>query len=209
MSYDRGLVERVRDSLARLGERGIREKNVFGGWGFLVGTGAFVIVWTEGLLVKLAPDEYAQARALPGVEPFAPGGERPMGTWLVATPDTTADDLDLADWVGRGLRGVRAVPPARRRDKGASAPPAATPSSRRPVKRSGTAASPAAKRKSKAKTERPSAAAGSRTSATKRPTRAGATSGTGRSAAMRGASKGAARSERKEARGRPARRPPR
>lgn len=209
MSYDRGLVERVRDSLARLGERGIREKNVFGGWGFLVGTGAFVIVWTEGLLVKLAPDEYEQARALPGVEPFAPGGERPMGTWLVATSDTTADDLDLADWVGRGLRGVRAVPPPRRREKGASAPPAATPSSRKPVKRSGTAASPAAKRKSKAKKARSSAAAGSRKNAIKPSTRSDGKSGTGRSAATRGTTKGAAQSERKETRARPARRPPR
>lgn len=109
MTYDLGLVERIRDALARAGERGVREKNVFGGRGFLIGTKAFAIAWDEGLIVKMAPDEYNGALRIPDVVPFAPMGERPMGTWIVAGDEATADDLELLEWVRRGLRGVRIV----------------------------------------------------------------------------------------------------
>jgi hypothetical protein len=40
-------------------------------------------------------------------------GERPMSTWVAASDDATADDEELAEWLRRGLRGVRA--PARKR----------------------------------------------------------------------------------------------
>jgi TfoX/Sxy family transcriptional regulator of competence genes len=108
MTFDAGLVARVADVLVSMGESGIRQKNVFGGRGFLVGRKAFVIVWREGLLVKTAADEYQELLGSPGVEPFAPGGERPMSTWLVGPADAIADDPDLTDWVARGLRGIHA-----------------------------------------------------------------------------------------------------
>ena len=107
MSFDAGLVARIADALAALGERGTRQKNVFGGRGFLVGKSTFVIAWEDSLLVKTPPDEYAALRARPGVTPFAPDGERPMSTWLVVPPDTIADDPELMEWVGVGLRAVR------------------------------------------------------------------------------------------------------
>lgn len=107
MSYDRGLVERVADILARVGARSIRQKNVFGGRGFLTGKSAFVIVWEEGLLVKCPPTEYQAALRSPHVEPFAPGGERPMSTWVVVAGDAIADDPELEEWLGRGMRAVR------------------------------------------------------------------------------------------------------
>ena len=107
MSYDAGLAARIADALAALGERGFRQKNVFGGRGFLIGKSTFVIAWEDSLLVKTAPDEYAARRARPGVAPFAPDGERPMSTWLVVSPDTIADDPELQEWVEAGLRAVR------------------------------------------------------------------------------------------------------
>ena len=106
MAFDAGLVERIADTLARLGRRGLRQKNVFGGRGFLAGSSTFVIAWGEGLLVKCPPDEYQRALAEPGVTPFAPDGERPMSTWVVVPADTIADDPELAEWVERGLRGI-------------------------------------------------------------------------------------------------------
>jgi hypothetical protein len=106
MGYDEGLVARVADTLARLGRRGMRQKNVFGGRGFLAGTTTFVIAWADGLLVKCPPGEYRDALAQPHVTPFAPGGERPMGTWVVVAADAIADDPELDDWVARGLRAV-------------------------------------------------------------------------------------------------------
>ena len=107
MAYDAGLVQRVADVLAQIGERTARQKNVFGGRGFLSGKSTFLIVWNDGLLVKTPPDEYPALLAQPGIEPFAPGDEKPMGTWVVVPGDTVADDPELVDWVRRGLRGIR------------------------------------------------------------------------------------------------------
>lgn len=107
MPYDQGLVERVADALAVLGERGVRQKSVFGGRGFLRGKSAFVIVWGDGLLVKTPRAEYPALLAEPGVTPFAPDGERPMSTWVVVAADVVADDPELAEWLRRGLRAVR------------------------------------------------------------------------------------------------------
>ena len=107
MAYDAGLVERVADTLAQIGERGVRQKNVFGGRGFLAGKSTFVIVWEDGLLVKTPAAEYPALLKQSGIEPFAPGDERPMGTWVVVPTDAIADDPELTDWVRRGLRGIR------------------------------------------------------------------------------------------------------
>ncbi len=107
VAYDPGLVARVADALERLGRRGGRQKNVFGGRGFLVGKSTFVVVWGDGLLVKAPAAEYRAALALPGATPFAPGGERPMSSWVVVAPDAIADDPELEEWVARGLRAIR------------------------------------------------------------------------------------------------------
>jgi TfoX/Sxy family transcriptional regulator of competence genes len=107
MAFDAGLVERVADALVRIGERSVRQKNVFGGRGFLVGKTTFVIAWDEGLLVKAPAEEYQRLLKQPGIEPFAPGGENPMSTWLVVPAEAIADDPDLTDWVRRGLKGIR------------------------------------------------------------------------------------------------------
>ena len=107
MSYDRGLAERVADVLTRMRVRGVRQKNVFGGRGFLTGKSAFVIVWDDGLIVKCPPSEYEAAVASSSVEPFAPDGEKPMSTWVVVAGDAIADDPELEEWLGRGLRAVR------------------------------------------------------------------------------------------------------
>lgn len=85
----------------------MREKNVFGGRGFLAGKSTFVIVWGDGLIVKTRPDEYHALRGLAGVTPFAPDGERPMSTWLIVEAERLADDPELLEWIQRGLRAVR------------------------------------------------------------------------------------------------------
>lgn len=95
------------DTLATLGERGIRQKNVFGGRGFLVGKHTFAIAWDDGLIVKCPVGEYQLALGEPGVRPFAPDGEKSMSTWVVVAPDAIADDPELAEWLRRGLRAVR------------------------------------------------------------------------------------------------------
>ena len=107
MAYDRGLVARIDDALVQIGERGIRQKNVFGGRGFMDGKSAFVIVGASRLIVKTAVSDYAQCLTEPGVTAFAPNGEKPMSTWVVVEADVVADDPELVEWLRRALRGVR------------------------------------------------------------------------------------------------------
>ena len=107
MSYDSGLVARIADLLPGAGIRGARQKNIFGGRGFLLGKSTFVIAWEDSLLVKTPPAEYESSLAEPGVAPFTPGGESAMGTWVVVPAELIADDPELTEWVLRGVRGVR------------------------------------------------------------------------------------------------------
>jgi TfoX/Sxy family transcriptional regulator of competence genes len=106
MSFDAGLAARVADTLAQIGERGVRQKNVFGGRGFLRGKSTFVIVWDDSLIVKTRRDEYDRLLTAPGVTAFAPDGQKSMSTWVVVEAETVADDPELAEWVRRGLSAV-------------------------------------------------------------------------------------------------------
>jgi TfoX/Sxy family transcriptional regulator of competence genes len=106
MAYDEGLVQRVADLLHQLGERGMRQKGVFGGRGFLRGKSTFLIVWGDGLLVKTSKAGYPRALALAGVTPFAPDGEKPMSTWLVVAAEQVAEDPELREWIERGLESL-------------------------------------------------------------------------------------------------------
>ena len=106
MAFDAGLAARVADSLLQLGERAVRQKNVFGGRGFLRGKSTFVIVWGDGLIVKTRRDEYERLLKEPGVTPFAPDGEKPMSTWVVVEAEALADDPQLAEWVRRGMAAI-------------------------------------------------------------------------------------------------------
>ena len=106
MAFDEGLAQRVADVLHQMGERGARQRNVFGGRGFLRGKKAFVIVWDDGLIVKMSKGEYPAALTLRGVSVFAPGEEKPMSTWLVVAAAEIAEDPELREWSQRGLRGL-------------------------------------------------------------------------------------------------------
>jgi TfoX/Sxy family transcriptional regulator of competence genes len=107
LSYDAGLAARMADCLAAIGERRIRQKNVFGGRGFLVAKSTFAIAWDDGLIVKTTREFYPRALEQRGVTPFAPDGEKPMTTWVVVDQEEIADDPELIAWLRRGLDAVR------------------------------------------------------------------------------------------------------
>jgi len=101
MAYDAGLAARMADTLSNMSERSVRQKNVFGGRGFLIGRSTFAIAGRNGLLVKVPRPEYETALEQPGVTPFRPDGESSMGTWLVVDADVIADDPELREWLAR------------------------------------------------------------------------------------------------------------
>jgi len=107
LTYDAGLAERIVGLLPACAIHGARQKNVFGGRGFLLGKSTFVIVWGDGLIVKTTPTDYAGALAMRGVSAFAPDGEKPMSTWVVVDSAEIADDPELREWLERGARAVR------------------------------------------------------------------------------------------------------
>lgn len=85
----------------------VRQKNVFGGRGFLIGKSTFAIVWGEDLIVKTRREVYESLLNEPGTKAFAPDGERSMGTWIVVSAVAIADDPELVEWVQRGVAAVR------------------------------------------------------------------------------------------------------
>src|SRR4051812_44727856 len=107
MAYDVGLAARIADCLETIGEKTVRQRNVFGGRGFLIGKSMFASASTRGMLVKVPPGEYRAALTEAGVTPFAPGGEKPMGTWVIVADESIADDPELIAWLRRGIRAVR------------------------------------------------------------------------------------------------------
>ena len=107
MAYDEALAARVRDRVA--GEAGLQERQMFGGLGFLLDGNMAVGVMREELLVRLDPDDAADAIAQPGVRPMEMGGRQSKGWVLVAVES----DDELAGWVRKGVAFARSLPPKR------------------------------------------------------------------------------------------------
>lgn len=103
--HDEGLLQRCHDCLAGIGERGIRDKNVFGMRGLMRGKSMFAAVGEESIIVKIPQPEYQEALKKPGVKPFSPGGQK-LGNWVEIEDAAIADDPDLRDWLATGLRAL-------------------------------------------------------------------------------------------------------
>jgi TfoX/Sxy family transcriptional regulator of competence genes len=107
MAYSKSLAARVRQSLA--GERGIVEKQMFGGLGFLLRGNLCVAVWADDLIVRIGPPSYESALREPGVRPFDATG-RPMKGWVVVAADALDSDRTLGEWIERALQFVAELP---------------------------------------------------------------------------------------------------
>ena len=112
MAFDEALAARIRDAQAR--KRGVEEKKMFGGVGYLLNGNLLVGVWKDSLVVRVGPDEGEDALREPHVKAFDITG-RPMKGWLLVGPEGVADDAQLADWVGRAEKFVAGLPA---KDKG-------------------------------------------------------------------------------------------
>jgi TfoX/Sxy family transcriptional regulator of competence genes len=61
MAFNQALAERIRQCLGR--HKGVEEKKMFGGIGFLLNGNMLVAVWKDQLIVRLGPDEGDDARS--------------------------------------------------------------------------------------------------------------------------------------------------
>ena len=100
MPFDEGLAERIRAIVGD--EPGMREQKMFGGIAFMLrGNMAAGIIGSE-LMVRVGPDAYVDALALPHVRPMDVTG-RPMRGFVLVGAEGIATRAALRKWLARGL----------------------------------------------------------------------------------------------------------
>jgi TfoX/Sxy family transcriptional regulator of competence genes len=107
VAYSNALARRIRGQLAS--RRGIVEKKMFGGMGFLLNGNLLVGVWADSLVGRLGPDEGDKALAEPYVKAFDVTG-KPMKGWVLVEPDGIDDDHQLRRWLERAIEFVETLP---------------------------------------------------------------------------------------------------
>jgi TfoX N-terminal domain len=107
MPFDESLAARIRDALDRT--KGVIEKKLFGGDGFLLHGNMLVGVWKDSLIVRLHPSDGAEALLGPHVRDFDITG-RPMKGWVMVDPEGLEEDSQLAGWIERANRFVQKLP---------------------------------------------------------------------------------------------------
>jgi hypothetical protein len=96
MAFDDNLAARIRHALAR--KRGITEKKMFGGVGFLLNGNLLVGIWKDSLCVRLGPDQAEEALVQPHVEKFDITG-KPMRGWVLVAPKGVEDAGQVKGWI--------------------------------------------------------------------------------------------------------------
>jgi TfoX/Sxy family transcriptional regulator of competence genes len=99
VAYDEALADRVRQLI--LARADVSELKMFGGLGFAIAGNMAVGVMDEDLIVRLDPADAEKALNEDGVREFDFTG-RPMKGWVFVSPERTADDVGLAEWVDAG-----------------------------------------------------------------------------------------------------------
>ena len=108
MTYDEGLAQRVRDTVAT--RDGIVERKIFGSLGFFLHGNMAVAAGREGLIVRLGPDA-ERAVEENGVAPFQPGDSKPMAGWAIVDLEAVAEDEALSEWIDAGVDFAATLPP--------------------------------------------------------------------------------------------------
>ena len=92
------------------GTRGLEEKKLFGGVGFLVKGNMACGVHKDSLIVRIQPDATAAALKRPHTRPFDITG-RPMQGWLLVAPEGCKSPQTLNRWVKEALAFAKSLPP--------------------------------------------------------------------------------------------------
>jgi hypothetical protein len=103
------LVERFDEVVARhpAGQR----RQMFGYPALFAGGNLATSLFRDRWVLRLAPEDAAEALALPGAESFAPRPGRPMRDWVLLPRETVGDDASLDEWVGRAMAFAASLPP--------------------------------------------------------------------------------------------------
>lgn len=107
MAFDENLSARIRKALAR--KKGITDKKMFGGIGFLLNGNLLVGVWKDSLIARLGEEDGEDALKEPHVKEFDITG-RPMKNWVLVESQGIEDDDKLKKWIQRAVKFVGKLP---------------------------------------------------------------------------------------------------
>jgi len=108
MAYDTKLGDRIREKLKDT--RGLAEKKMFGGVGFMIHGNMACGILKNDLIVRINPEHHDEMMKRPHVKPFDNMG-RPMVGWILVSPEGCKTDKALADWVKMGVDFAKSLPP--------------------------------------------------------------------------------------------------
>lgn len=108
MGFDEKLAGRVRKNMPA--DVKFAESRMFGGLTFMVGGKMTCGISNKDLMVRVGPQEYEDALREPGARPMDFTG-RPLKGFVFVGPGGTKDDRALRQWIQKGLRFVRSLPP--------------------------------------------------------------------------------------------------
>jgi TfoX/Sxy family transcriptional regulator of competence genes len=108
MAFSEELAERIRQGLAR--RKGIEEKRMFGGIGFLLNGNLLVGVRKDSLLVRLDPEQSDEALKEAHVSEFEIKGRGTMKGWVVVSLEGVQNDDQLKGWIERAVKFVGKLP---------------------------------------------------------------------------------------------------
>jgi hypothetical protein len=107
MAFSEALAERIRQGQTR--RKGIEEKKMFGGVGFLLNGNLLVGIWKDSLCVRLGPEQAVKALHEPHVKEFDITG-RPMKGWVLVEPQGVEDDDQVSAWIQWAVKFVGKLP---------------------------------------------------------------------------------------------------
>lgn len=107
MIMNEQLAQRIRNVLVN--ERGLEEKIMFGGIGFLLLGNMVCGIHKEYLIVRVGPGKYQEALDHPNTKVFDMTG-RAMSGWVMVAPEGYADDTQLSAWIQMGIDFVSGLP---------------------------------------------------------------------------------------------------
>ena len=107
MAFNEELAERIRQQLAW--RKGVEEKKMFGGVGFLLNGNMLVGVWKNSLIVRLGPEKGDDALKQPHVSEFNITG-RSMKGWVLVAPEGVDAGEQLKRWIERAVKFVGKLP---------------------------------------------------------------------------------------------------
>ena len=108
MAFDDKLASRIRRHLVK--RKGVVEKKMFGGVGFLVNGNMACGVMKDEMLVRVAPDETPAIVSRPHARHFEMGGRQSQKGWILVGPKGIASDADLVKWIDVGVAYASSLP---------------------------------------------------------------------------------------------------